>query len=175
VHGQCLRFGPGRDGSALRRPRAQMSPMLGLCAILIVSLATLSPLTASAGESGESLYLLHCSGCHGPDGMGERRADVPPLPPLVGNLLRDSQGRLYLVNVGGVITSNLNYADTAAVLNWLLQAFGASTLPPNSRDFDAAEVATLRAQRRADSVGLRRGIATRLKAKGIKLAAYPWP
>jgi len=107
--------------------------------------------------------------------MGERRADVPPLPPLVGNLLRDSQGRLYIVNVGGVITSNLNYADTAAVLNWLLQAIGASTLPPNSRDFDADEVATLRAQRRADSVGLRRAIATRLKAKGIKLAAYPWP
>jgi hypothetical protein len=107
--------------------------------------------------------------------MGEHRADVPPLPPLVGNLLRDPQGRLYIVNVGGVVTSNLGYADTAAVLNWLLQAFGATTLPQNTKDFDADEVAGLRAQRRADSVGLRRAIATRLKAKGVKLAAYPWP
>jgi hypothetical protein len=107
--------------------------------------------------------------------MGEHRADVPPLPPLVGNLLRDSQGRLYIVNVGGVVTSNLDYADTAAVLNWLLQAFGATTLPPHTKEFDADEVRTLRAQRRPDSVGLRRAIAARLKAKGIKLAAYPWP
>jgi hypothetical protein len=107
--------------------------------------------------------------------MGERGVDVPPLPPLVGNLLRDSQGRLYIVNVGGVVTSNLDYADTAAVLNWLLQAFGATTSPPNRKEFDADEVAALRAQRRADSVGLRRAIAARLRAKGIKLATYPWP
>jgi hypothetical protein len=107
--------------------------------------------------------------------MGEHRADIPPLPPLVGNLLRDPQGRLYIVNVGGVVTSNLGYADTAAVLNWVLQAFGAATLPPNTKEFDADEVSALRAQRRADNVGLRRAIAARLKAKGIKLAAYPWP
>lgn len=167
MHGPS--FGPGA------RWRALVSSLLTLCALLIVSFGSLTPRPARAGESGETLYLLHCSGCHGPDGMGEHRADVPPLPPLVGNLLRDPQGRLYIVNVGGVVTSNLGYADTAAVLNWLLRAFGATTLPPKTKDFDADEVATLRAQRRADSVGLRRGIATRLKAKGIKLAAYPWP
>ena len=146
---------------------------LALCTLLVVSFATLT--LAQPADSGASLYLLHCSGCHGADGMGEHRADVPPLPPLVGNLLRDSQGRLYIVNVGGVVTSNLDYADTAAVLNWLLQAFGATTLPPHTKEFDADEVRTLRAQRRPDSVGLRRAIAARLKAKGIKLAAYPWP
>ena len=131
---------------------------------------------AQAGEPpGYTLYLLHCSGCHGPDGLGENRADVPPLPPLVGNLLRDPRGRGYLVNVGGVVTSNLNYADTAAVLNWLMHAFGSTTLPANTREFDADEVRDLRAQRNSDSVGLRRSIAARLKSKGIKLAAYPWP
>jgi mono/diheme cytochrome c family protein len=155
--------------------RAQPSSLLALGALLVAGFASLTPRLARAAESGADLYLLHCSGCHGADGMGEHRADVPPLPPLVGNLLRDSQGRLYIVNVGGVVTSNLGYADTAAVLNWLLQAFGATTLPPNMKEFSAAEVAALRAQRRADSVGLRRAIATRLKAKGIRLAAYPWP
>jgi len=143
-----------------------------LCTLLV---ASFMPRLARAEEPGASLYLLHCSGCHGADGMGEHRADVPPFPPLVGNLLRDPQGRLYIVNVGGVVTSNLGYGDTAAVLNWLLQAFGSTTLPPDSKEFDAAEVAALRAQRRADSVGLRRAIATRLKSKGVTLAPYPWP
>ena len=164
-----------RWSDAAAHSRAQRRALVALCTLMVVSLAGAAPRLARATESGASLYLLHCSGCHGADGMGEQRADVPPLPPLVGNLLRDSQGRLYIVNVGGVVTSNLGYADTAAVLNWLLQAFGSTTLPPNIKEFDADEVAALRAQRRADSVGLRRAIATRLKAKGIKLAAYPWP
>jgi mono/diheme cytochrome c family protein len=159
--------------SAVVQRRAQTSSLLALGTLL--AFASFTPKLARAAEPGAALYLLHCSGCHGPDGMGEQRADVPPLPPLVGNLLRDPRGRLYIVNVGGVLTSNLGYADTAAVLNWLLQAFGATTVPPDIKQFDADEVASLRAQRRADSVGLRRAIATRLKAKGIKLAAYPWP
>jgi mono/diheme cytochrome c family protein len=140
-----------------------------------LALTAVAPVIATAEEPGETLYLLHCSGCHGPDGMGENRADVPPLPPLVGNLLRDPQGRLYVVNVGGVVTSNLGNADTAAVLNWVMHAFGSTTLPSNVLDFDAEEVRSLRAERRADSVGLRRAIAKRLSAKGLKLARYPWP
>ena len=141
----------------------------------VLVLAVVIPLLARADEYGATLYVLHCSGCHGPDGMGERGTDVPPLPPLVGNFLRDPQGRAYIVNVGGVVTSNLGYSDTAAVLNWVLQAFGSTTLPPNTRQFDADEVQALRAQRQGDSVGLRRAIARRLKAQGLKLAAYPWP
>ena len=167
---------PGAQPHAGRRGwRLQTSTLRAVFTVLVVSFASLTPRLARAAEPGAMLYLLHCSGCHGADGMGEHRADVPPLPPLVGNLLRDPQGRLYIVNVGGVVTSNLGYAETAEVLNWLLQAFGATTLPPDNRQFDAAEVAALRARRQADSVGLRRTIATRLKAKGIRLAAYPWP
>jgi mono/diheme cytochrome c family protein len=142
---------------------------------VLFALAIGAPGLASAEEPGETLYLLHCSGCHGADGLGEPRVDVPPLPPLIGNLLRDPQGRLYIVNVGGVVTSNLEDADTAAVLNWVLHAFGATTMPPNTRNFDADEVRALRAQRHPDSVGLRRVIARRLKSKGLKLARYPWP
>ena len=79
------------------------------------------------------------------------------------------------MNVGGVVTSNLDDADTAAVLNWVLHAFGSTTLPANTKEFDAQEIHALREQRSADNVGLRRSIAARLKTKGIKLAAYPWP
>lgn len=155
-----------------------MSPrpcLLTLALEWALALWIVAPLPATAEVPGETLYLLHCSGCHGPDGMGENRADVPPLPPLVGNLLRDPQGRLYVVNVGGVVTSNLGDADTAAVLNWVMHAFGSTTLPANVQDFDAQEVRSLRAERRPDSVGLRRAIAKRLNAKGRKLARYPWP
>ena len=128
-----------------------------------------------ASDSPSTLYLLHCSGCHGADGMGERRADVPPLPPYVGNFLRDREGRLYVANVGGVVSSGLNATDTAVVLNWVMERFGGPSLPNGVAKFDAAEIRALREQRKADSVALRRTIASRLKKQGLKLADYPWP
>jgi cytochrome c553 len=137
------------------------------------TLGVLLPEAARAADSPETLYILHCSGCHGMDGQGERRADVPPLPPYVGNFLRDPQGRLYIANVGGVISSGLSDQDTAVVLNWLLERFGESkALDPADR-FDAAEIRKLRAQRVADSVGLRRTIASRLKKQGLSCQTTP--
>jgi hypothetical protein len=107
--------------------------------------------------------------------MGERLADVPPLPPYVGNFLRDPSGRQYVANVGGVTSSGLNAADTAAVLNWVMERFGGSSAPQSAAKFDAEEIRTLRAKREIDSVSLRRAIARRLKRQGFALADYPWP
>jgi cytochrome c553 len=156
--------------------RARVPQGVLLTALIASCLAaTLRPLCAYAGESAQTLYILHCSGCHGLDGQGEHRADVPPLPPYVGNFLRDPQGRLYIANVGGVMSSGLSDQDTAVVLNWLLERFGeGKALDPADR-FDATEIRKLRTQRVADSVGLRRTIASRLKKQGLKLSDYPWP
>jgi hypothetical protein len=107
--------------------------------------------------------------------MGERRADVPPLPPYVGNFLRDPLGRLYVANVGGVTSSGLNAVDTAAVLNWVMARFGERTAPAGAVKFDADEIRALRTKREVDSVSLRRTIAGRLKKQGLMLADYPWP
>jgi mono/diheme cytochrome c family protein len=148
------------------------------CALLVIAAragANEVDVGATASDSPSTLYLLHCSGCHGADGMGERRADVPPLPPYVGNFLRDPLGRLYVANVGGVTSSGLNAVDTAAVLNWVMARFGERTAPAGAVKFNADEIRALRAKRKVDSVSLRRTIASRLKKQGLMLADYPWP
>jgi cytochrome c553 len=145
-----------------------------VCWLAVIAAAFMPP-TVVAGDSPATLYLLHCSGCHGVDGMGEWRADVPPLPPYVSNFLRDPQGRLYIANVGGVISSGLSDADTALLLNWVLERFGDGKPLDASSRFDAAEIGALRRNRVADSVLLRRTIASRLEKKGFPLAEYPWP
>lgn len=102
--------------------------------------------------------------------------DVPPFPGFIGAFLLDPEGRRYIVNVGGVMSAGLNDHDTARVMNWLLESFAGASLPAAEfRKFDAAEVKKLRDTRPADAVALRREIAARLMAKGIKLPNYPWP
>jgi mono/diheme cytochrome c family protein len=146
-----------------------------IIALLAVSIA-LSPSTAAAETSARTLYLLQCSGCHGADGAGDPRVDVSPFPDYIGAFLRDPEGRRYITNVGGVMSAGLNDHDTARVLNWLLEAFAGTSMPPSGfQKFDAAEVRQLRDTRPADAVALRRQIAARLLAQGISLPSYPWP
>ncbi len=120
-------------------------------------------------------YSLYCGGCHGLDGRGDIHADVPPLPPNVGAFLEDAEGRRYLTQVGGVMSTGLDAADTAIVLNYVLHTFGKDSTPADARDYDAAEVAALRKQRVQDPVALRRRIVARLQARGIAVPEYPWP
>ena len=154
-----------------------------MSAWLRVMLAAALLLPARSGAVGEDmaraqiLYLLHCSGCHGADGSGDPRVDVPPFPGNLGAFLRDAEGRRYVVNVGGVMSSGLDDANTATVLNWAFEAFAGDSLSVGDwRRFDAAEVQALRQSRPADVIGLRRDIAARLKARyGIVLPDFPWP
>jgi hypothetical protein len=108
--------------------------------------------------------------------MGDPRVDVPPFPGFIGAFLRDPEGRRYVTNVGGVMSAGLSDSDTAAVLNWVFNAFAGVSMPKEGfRSFDAVEVRALRDSRPADAVALRRQIAIRLKAQGIDLPKYPWP
>src|SRR3990170_2012626 len=69
----------------------------------VVALFALFPFAAEAETPAQTLYLLHCSGCNGPDGSGDPRVDVAPFPDLIGQFLRDPEGRRYVTNVGGVV------------------------------------------------------------------------
>jgi cytochrome c553 len=154
--------------------------MKRLLAAVVAFHAVLAAWSVRADESlrnpARTLYLLQCSGCHGADGMGDPRVDVPPFPGFIGAFLRDSQGRRYITNVGGVMSAGLSDSDTAMVLNWVVEAFAGASMPDGGfRKFDAAEVRALRDSRPADAVALRRQIAARLKAQGIDLPKYPWP
>jgi mono/diheme cytochrome c family protein len=142
----------------------------------IVALFALLPFAVEAETPAQTLYLLHCSGCHGPDGSGDPRVDVAPFPDLIGQFLRDPEGRRYVTNVGGVMSAGLNDHDTARVLNWLIETFAGKSMPAGGfKKFDAAEVRKLRDERPADAVALRRQIAARLMAQGVVLPSYPWP
>lgn len=129
----------------------------------------------TAENEGARKYALYCGGCHGLDGRGEVGADVPSLPPFVGSFLHDPEGKLYLVNVGGVMAADVSDADTAEILNYMIDRFGVNSKPENSVLFSASEVASLRSKP-IDAVSVRRGIAARLKKKDVKLPeGYPWP
>jgi mono/diheme cytochrome c family protein len=129
-----------------------------------------------AETAARTLYLLQCSGCHGVDGSGDPRVEVAAFPNSIGTFLLDPEGRSYITNVGGVMSAGLSDSDTARVLNWVLESFAGTSMPPGGfKKFDAAEVRKLRDERPADAVLLRRQIAARLKAQGIPLPDYPWP
>lgn len=126
-------------------------------------------------SAGARKYALYCGGCHGLDGRGEVAADVPSLPPNVGTFLHDPEGRLYLVNVGGVMSAGISDTDTAEILNYMIGRFGQSSRPSDAPPFDAAQVEQLRSQP-VDPVATRRRIAARTQERQLQLPeGYPWP
>lgn len=87
-------------------------------------------------------YMLECQGCHGPDGRGEP-GHVPSIRSTVAPLSRFDAGRRYLLQVPGVALSALSDQDLAALLNWMIPAFG-GVKPRQFRAYTAAEVARYR-------------------------------
>ena len=66
--------------------------------------------------------MLECRGCHLPDGSGA--TGVPDLRDGIGRFVSVDGGRAYLVQVPGSSQSALDDAALAAVLNWMIRAFG---------------------------------------------------
>jgi len=122
---------------------------------------------AFAETSAHGLYTLHCSGCHGRDGGGSKTGRVPPFAGIVGHFAGEAQGRRYLVLVPGVANSGLSDADTARVLNYVVQAWGEGAA---RRAYTPAEVAAIRASRVDDIVALRGQIVGDLARRGVRVA-----
>jgi hypothetical protein len=61
-----------------------------------------------------------------------------------GRFLRVPGGREYLARVPGVAQAPLDDAQTAAVLNWVLQRFSRAELPADFTPYTADEVHRLR-------------------------------
>jgi len=100
--------------------------------------------TPAAATGGPALdYALNCQGCHRADGAGTP-GSVPPLAGSVGKFLRVPGGREFLARVPGVATSALDNAALAAVLNWVLERFGADDVPAEHSPYTADEVGRLR-------------------------------
>ena len=143
-----------------------------LLAILGLGLA-LAATTAQAGAEGD--YVLRCSGCHRMDGAGSARGGVPDLRGSVSSFAQSEAGRRYLMHVPGVTTSGLDDADIAAVMNYVMDRWGAESHSDDVAAFTAAEVAALRAEPVDNVVRFRRTVVKDLRARDLPVAAYPWP
>ena len=125
---------------------------------------------AAAGESVETLYRLHCSGCHGMDGVGSKVGRIPPFAGIAGHFAGTADGRLYLVHVPGVANAALPDDETARLLNYVLHTWAAAELSPNTPDFTAAEVGSLRNVHVDDVARLRSELGAVLARHGTSIA-----
>ena len=117
-----------------------IASLLGAVTMLLVFAAA----TPARAESPQNLYTLNCWGCHRANGEGVA-GTAPPLINAV-DFLRVAGGREYLIRVPGVSQSMLDDADTAVVMNWVLETFSKGRVPADFRPFSAAEIHHARAE-----------------------------
>ncbi|HZT03969.1 MAG TPA: hypothetical protein VFA39_17080 [Steroidobacteraceae bacterium] len=127
---------PGRPERVQRKSAAHWRSRLAF-----MSLTVLMGAPALAYEPRIN-YMLQCQGCHGPDGRGEP-GHVPSIRATLAPLSRFAAGRRYLLQVPGVALSALSDEDLAALLNWMIPAFG-GVGPQRFRAYTAAEVGRYR-------------------------------
>lgn len=136
--------------------------------LALVSYLFGTPLPAGA-QSASNLYLLNCWGCHGSHGEGIK-GTAPPLIGL-GDFLKASGGRAYLIEVPGVSLSALNDAQIATVMNWILEDLGTNHLPRDFPPYTADEVHRLRAIRLTELSKTRRALLDQLVAIKVRASA----
>ena len=112
----------------------------------------------------EANYMLNCMGCHLSDGSGAA-GKVPSVRESLVSLSGSSAGRRYLVQVPGASQSPLSDLELAQVLTWMVRNLSARTVPPDFKDFTAAEVA---GYRRSPLVNVRE-----TRARLLEAAAHP--
>lgn len=88
-------------------------------------------------------YLLYCRGCHLANGAGVP-PEVPTLINEVGKLITIPGGREYIVRVPGVAQTDMDDAQLAAVLNWVVTEFNAATVPEDFVPYSAEYISTVR-------------------------------
>jgi hypothetical protein len=128
------------------------------------------PAARAIGESPAIAYQLHCVGCHMVDGAGAKSGGIPPLPGIAGHFLKHEKGRLYLIHVPGVVNAGLPDAETAELLNYVLDIWGVNDTPKNWKRFTGEEVTLLRKTPVDDIAALRAEIAADLATQGIDLS-----
>lgn len=132
--------------------------LLSGAALLLGALGSASTARAFAPAIN---YQLHCQGCHLADGRATPGL-VPALDPTLGRMMRAREGREYLVRLPNVAAAQLDPADTAALLNWLLAHFAASELPQGFAPITADEVIAGRSTPLVDVAGARSDVLRRV-------------
>jgi hypothetical protein len=99
--------------------------------------------SAAAYSDPKTDYLLYCRGCHLADGSGVP-PEVPTLINDVGKLLALPGGREYIARVPGVVQTDMNDAQLAAVLNWVVTEFNSQTTPTSFAPYTAEFITSVR-------------------------------
>lgn len=143
--------------------------------LLLALLLALAAPAAAAERSAPVNYVLRCVGCHLQDGTGLPAAGIPDFVGQVGVFATSQEARAYLLHVPGVINSGLGDAETADLLNYIMQTYAGASLPQPYAPFTADEVAVLKVTNVGNVVAYRRKLAIALAAQGYVVADYPWP
>ncbi|OYU99236.1 MAG: cytochrome C [Burkholderiales bacterium PBB5] len=144
--------------------------LVAACMAAVAVAAAASPDAARARVH----YLHHCSGCHLADGSGSPAKGIPSMRGVLGQFLKVPGGREFIVQVPGVMNSPLADRDIANLMNWLLPALAADTLPTAAPPYTADEIAKLRQTRPADVMAVRAALMQRMREAGIaEKAALP--
>jgi mono/diheme cytochrome c family protein len=123
--------------------------------------ALLFSVPAVAQAASDADLYKRCAQCHLPSGVGVP-GTFPPLDAQLGKIAASPEGRAYLIlvatqglsgqlKVGSQVyrnimpAQNLNAADTATVLNYILNRFSSEGLPQDWKPFTEAEVSEVRA------------------------------
>lgn len=101
--------------------------------------------SAAAYSDPKTDYLLYCRGCHLADGSSVP-PEVPSLINEIGKLLAIPGGREYIVRVPGVAQTDMDDAQLAAVLNWVVAEFNSKTTPKGFSPYTAEYVGTARSK-----------------------------
>ncbi|WP_315919341.1 c-type cytochrome [Vibrio fluvialis] len=139
---------------------------------VLITFALCNGAAYAASNTPQQNYILKCSGCHNMDGSGSVPGGIPPLPGYLGAFMDDEQGRVYLMNVPGVVASGLNNHELAVLMNYLNDKWGDKA---NAKPYSPEEIAQIRSAPLEDVVKYRREIVKRFNEQGIATGSYPWP
>lgn len=138
---------------------------------LILAGALVCAAPAAHGEmkvyrGSEHDYVLYCSGCHSMDGSGHPQFGIPDFRNQVGHFLRLPEGRAFLMQVAGLLNTDLPDERRAAVTNYLITSFAGESLPGDFRPYTAEEARRYYESRPADVPATRRRLYKQLNALG---------
>src|SRR5690606_35075291 len=102
-------------------------------------------------------YALHCQGCHLADGR-ETPGLVPALDGTLGRMMRVRSGRDYVIRLPNVTGAQLDDAETAELVTWVVRRFGGDEVPADFAPYTAEEVAAARRAPLIDVEGARRAV-----------------
>jgi mono/diheme cytochrome c family protein len=135
--------------------------------------------TPTRAESPQNLYTLNCWGCHRAKGEGVA-GTAPPLT-NAADFLRVPGGREYLIRVPGVSQSMLDDADTALVMNWILETFSKGGVGADFKPFTAAEIHHARAEPHLFDITkirtqlLRKMVSMKIRSSPVDATAHAGP